>query len=88
MPALDLVLASAPVPAPASVPAPALVPGTLIMYLNKHLQAKNYGIAGALSVFLFIISAILCWFVFKMNTDPDPDGSKSAAKRAKKGGNA
>ena len=61
---------------------------TLIMYLNKHLQAKNYGIAGALSVFLFIISAILCWFVFKMNTDPDPDGSKSAAKRAKKGGNA
>ena len=61
---------------------------TLIMYLNNHLQAKNYGIAGALSVFLFIISAILCWFVFKMNTDPDPDGSKSAAKRAKKGGNA
>ena len=61
---------------------------TLIMYLNKHLQAKNYGIAGALSVFLFIISAILCWFVFKMNTDSDPDGSKSAAKRAKKGGRA
>ena len=61
---------------------------TLIMYLNKHLQAKNYGIAGALSVFLFIISAILCWFVFKMNTDSDPDGSKSAAKRAKKGGKA
>ena len=65
---------------------------TLIMYLNKHLQAKNYGVAGALSVFLFIISAILCWFVFKMNTDSDPDGSKFAAKRAKKaaakGGNA
>jgi len=61
---------------------------TLIMYLNKHLQAKNYGIAVALSVFLFIISAILCWFVFKMNTDSDPDGSKSAAKRAKKGGKA
>ena len=63
---------------------------TLIMYLNKHLQAKNYGVAGAMSVFLFIISAILCYFVFKMNTDDDPDGSKSAAKRAKKiskGGN-
>ncbi len=59
---------------------------TLIMYLNKHLQAKNYGIAGALSVFLFIISAILCWIVFKMNTDPD--NSKAAAKRAKKGGHA
>ena len=61
---------------------------TLIMYLNKHLQAKNYGIAGALSVFLFIISAILCWMVFKMNTDSDPDGSRSAAKRAKKGDKA
>ncbi len=59
---------------------------TLIMYLNKHLQAKNYGIAGALSVFLFVISAILCWLVFKMNTDSDPTGSKAAAKRAKKGG--
>ena len=57
---------------------------TLIMYLNNHLQAKNYGMAGALSVFLFIISAILCYFVFKMNTDDDPDGSKAAAKRAKK----
>ena len=65
---------------------------TLIMYLNNHLQAKNYGMAGALSVFLFIISGALCWIVFKMNTDPDPDGSKFAAKRArnaaKKGGNA
>ena len=61
---------------------------TLIMYLNKHLQAKNYGIAGALSVFLFIISAILCWMVFKMNTDSDLDGSRSAAKRARKGGKA
>ena len=61
---------------------------TLIMYLNNHLQAKNYGMAGALSVFLFIISGILCWIVFKMNTDPDPDGSRSAAKRARKGGKA
>ena len=65
---------------------------TLIMYLNNHLQAKNYGMAGALSVFLFIISGVLCWIVFKMNTDPDPDGAKFAAKRAKiaakKGGKA
>ena len=57
---------------------------TLIMYLNKHLQAKNYGIAGALSVFLFIISGILCLIVFRMNSDTDPDGSKAAAKRARK----
>ena len=56
---------------------------TLIMYLNKHLQAKNYGMAGSLSVYLFIISGILCAIVFRMNTDSDPDGSKFAAKRAK-----
>lgn len=31
---------------------------TLIMYLNKHLQAKNYGIAGALSVFLWYHYAV------------------------------
>ena len=37
---------------------------------------------------VLIILAFLCWFVFKMNTDSDPDGSKSAAKRAKKGGRA
>lgn len=61
---------------------------TLIMYLNNHLQAKNYGMAGALSMFLFIISGVLCWIVFRMNTDPDPDGSKFAAKRARKGGKA
>ena len=57
---------------------------TLIMYLNKHLQAKNYGVAGALSVFLFIISGILCLIVFRMNSDTDPDGSKASAKRARK----
>lgn len=55
---------------------------TLIMYLNNHLQAKNYGMAGALSVFLFIISGILCGIVFKMNTDPD--NAKAEARRAKK----
>ena len=39
---------------------------TLIMYLNKHLASKNYGMAGALSVYLFIISAILCFIVYRM----------------------
>lgn len=38
---------------------------TVIMYLNKHLYSKNYGMAGALSVILFIITAILSIFVFK-----------------------
>ena len=54
---------------------------TLIMFLNNHLKSKNYGMAGALSVYLFIISAILCFFVYKMTVDDDPDGSKKAAKK-------
>ena len=41
---------------------------TLIMYLNNLLYNKNYGRAGALSVILFIITAILSIFVFKKLT--------------------
>ena len=57
---------------------------TLIMFLNSHLKSKNYGMAGALSVYLFIVSGILCFFVYRMTTNDDPDGSKAAAKKAKK----
>ena len=39
---------------------------TLIMFLNKHLYSKNYGMAGALSVVLFIITGILSLVVFKI----------------------
>lgn len=39
---------------------------TLIMYLNKHLFSKNFGLAGALSVFLFIVTGILSLIVFKI----------------------
>lgn len=42
---------------------------TLIMFLNNHLKSNNYGMAGALSVYLFIVSAILCWFVYKMTNN-------------------
>lgn len=38
---------------------------TLIMYLNKHLYSKNYGMAGALSVILFIVTGILSLTVYK-----------------------
>ena len=38
---------------------------TLIMYLNKHLFSRNYGIAGALSVLMFIITAALSFLVFR-----------------------
>ena len=37
---------------------------TLIMFLNNHLYSKNYGMAGALSVILFIITAALSLVVF------------------------
>ena len=40
---------------------------TLIMYLNKHLFSKNYGLAGALSVLLFIITAFMSFLVFKFS---------------------
>ena len=38
---------------------------TLIMYLNKHLYSKNYGLAGALSVLLLILTGILSLIVFR-----------------------
>lgn len=56
---------------------------TLIMFLNSHLKSRNYGMAGALSVYLFIVSAILCFFVYKMTNGNDDDGSKIARKKAK-----
>ncbi len=39
---------------------------TMIMYLNNHLYSKNYGMGGALSVILFIITAILSIIVFRV----------------------
>ena len=44
---------------------------TLIMFLNNHLKSRNYGMAGALSVFLFIVSGILCFFVYRMTNGKD-----------------
>ncbi len=44
---------------------------TMIMYLNKHLYSKNYGMAGALSVFLFVITGILSIVVFKFSGNSD-----------------
>lgn len=41
---------------------------TLIMYLNLNLFSKNYGMAGALSVILFIITSILSLIVFNLTT--------------------
>ena len=41
---------------------------SLVMYLNNHLFSKNYGMAGAVSVVLFIIAAVLSFLVFRFNT--------------------
>lgn len=41
---------------------------TLIMFLNKHLYSKNYGMAGALSVLLFVFTAILSLLVYRTLT--------------------
>ena len=40
---------------------------TLIMYLNNHLYSKNYGVGGALSVILFVLTAILSLIIFKVS---------------------
>ena len=38
---------------------------TMVMYLNSYLQtSKNYGMAGAVSVVLFIVSTVLSLFVY------------------------
>ena len=43
---------------------------TMIMYLNKHLFSKNYGMAGAVSVVLFILCAVLCVVIYlALNSD-------------------
>lgn len=44
---------------------------TLIMYLNKHLFSKNYGMGGALSVVMFIITGILSMCVYKFSNQKE-----------------
>jgi multiple sugar transport system permease protein len=44
---------------------------TLIMYLNKHLYSKNYGMGGALSVMLFIVTTILSLIIYRVTVTPE-----------------
>ena len=59
---------------------------TLIMFLNNHLKSRNYGMAGALSVFLFIVSGILCFFVYRMTNGSDTTAAKPEKHHKSKGG--
>lgn len=38
---------------------------TLIMFLNKHLASKNYGMAGSVSVLIFIVTSGLSFAVYR-----------------------
>ncbi len=50
---------------------------TMIMYLNNYLgTSKNYGMGGAISVVLFIISAGLSVFVYNSLSKPYRDSSR------------
>ena len=54
---------------------------TLIMYLNNHLYSKNFGMAGALSVFLFIITGILSLLVYRFSVrDNNADEVKKRSR--------
>ncbi len=44
---------------------------TMIMWLNNFLVQRNYGRAGALSVILFIVTGVLSFIVFRLNTRGD-----------------
>ncbi|WRS27198.1 sugar ABC transporter permease [Oscillospiraceae bacterium MB08-C2-2] len=51
---------------------------TLVMYLNKHLFSENFGMGGAVSVILFLISAVLSLIVFYSFTGKMQRGGNKA----------
>lgn len=57
---------------------------TIIMYLNNHLFSKNYGLGGALSVIIFIVTGILSYFVFKSMTSDNEELNRLKKNSAKK----
>ncbi len=57
---------------------------TMIMFLNKHLFSKNFGLAGALSVILFIITAILSLIIYSNLTEREPKVKQLSVKGGSK----
>ncbi len=57
---------------------------TVVMYLQRYLSvSKNYGMAGALSVILFIVAAVLSMIIFTTVQEREPKKKKPAAKGGK-----
>lgn len=46
---------------------------TLIMFLNRQLFSKNFGLGGAISVVMFVVTGILSVIVFKLTGYKDED---------------
>lgn len=57
---------------------------TLIMFLNDNLYSKNFGVAGAISVVLFIVCAAFSLVVYYFFTDRNLGGAKSYSAKKKK----
>ena len=54
---------------------------TLVMYLNGYLTNKNYGMAGAISVIIFILTGGLGIIVYRMLTAPYREPTRQHRKR-------
>ncbi len=56
---------------------------TLVMYLNKHLQSKNLGMGGAVSVLIFLITAVLSVIVYQSMTKDMREANKLRKQRVR-----
>lgn len=56
---------------------------TMIMFLNKHLFSKNYGMAGALSVILFIVTALISFIIYYNLTEKETSNKNLKMKGEK-----
>ena len=54
---------------------------TMVMYLNNYLTNKDYGMGGAISVIIFIITAVLSGIVYKMLTKQYKDPVRKHRER-------
>ena len=55
---------------------------TIVMYLNRYIgQSKNYGMAGAVYVVLFVITGALSMLVFKTTKGGDSKPKKKGGKK-------